>query len=383
MTPSPSGQYAAQSFAEAVCDLDHAPRFLIRDRDAIYGVDFRRRVKGFGTRCLVTPPRAPRANAFCEGMIGTLRRDCLDNVIVLDDCHAERILREYARYYCCRPHRGLRMQAPVGGRWLPPMRPVPSKAVRGRPVLGGLHHEYRIAVSAPYRGACRRRRWQPGRSRRITTQQRHQARGCTRQSRQRSLATRQPAPTTAGKLSSLVESDRASGGCPCRIVGWSSCGAQAAKAAGIDEYRAERISPYDFRHSRLTHLGQVTSNLSGVMYLAGHRQPSTTAKYMRPQRAAAEEVLQSAGGAGNAAPRAAGSTGKAKARRAVGDIKGTARTTPKGEFWRHTGDMKAGENPEETPPNSRDVQRSENSDLFDLVSVELMGIEPTASRVRF
>ncbi len=63
---------------------------------------------------------------------------------------------------------------------------------------------------------------------------------------------------------------------------------------GIDEHRPQRISPYDFRHSRLTHLGQVTSNLSGIMFLAGHRQPSTTAKYMRPQRAAAEEVLAAA-----------------------------------------------------------------------------------------
>jgi len=68
----------------------------------------------------------------------------------------------------------------------------------------------------------------------------------------------------------------------------------AAKAAGIDEYRAKRISDYDFRHSRLTHLGQVTSNLSGVMYLAGHTQPATTARYLRPQKAAAEEVLKAA-----------------------------------------------------------------------------------------
>jgi integrase len=72
----------------------------------------------------------------------------------------------------------------------------------------------------------------------------------------------------------------------------------AARAAGIDAYRAGRISDYDFRHSRLTHLGQVTSNLSGVMYLAGHKQPATTARYMRPQKAAAEDVLQAAAGAG-------------------------------------------------------------------------------------
>ena len=74
----------------------------------------------------------------------------------------------------------------------------------------------------------------------------------------------------------------------------------AARAAEIDEFRADRISDYDFRHSRLTHLGQVTSNLSGVMYLAGRTQPATTARYMRPQKAAAEEVLQAAADAGNA-----------------------------------------------------------------------------------
>jgi transposase InsO family protein len=147
VTPSPSAQYAAQSFVEAVCDRDdRAPRFLIHDRDSIYGVDFRRRVKGFGTRCLATPPRAPTANAFCERMIGTLRRDCLDNLIILDDLHAQRILREYVRYYHGRSHRGLRMQPPVGGRWLPPVRAVPAEAVRSRPFLGGLHHEYGIAA---------------------------------------------------------------------------------------------------------------------------------------------------------------------------------------------------------------------------------------------
>ncbi len=68
----------------------------------------------------------------------------------------------------------------------------------------------------------------------------------------------------------------------------------AAQAAGIDEYRASRISDYDFRHSRLTHLGQVSDNLSGVMFLAGHKQPATTARYLRPQRQAAAEVLDAA-----------------------------------------------------------------------------------------
>jgi transposase InsO family protein len=76
VTSSPSSQYAVQSFVEAVCDRgDQAPRFLIHDRDSIYGTWLRRRLKGFGTRCLVTPPRSPQANSFCERVIGTSRRD--------------------------------------------------------------------------------------------------------------------------------------------------------------------------------------------------------------------------------------------------------------------------------------------------------------------
>jgi hypothetical protein len=67
VTTAPSAEYAAQSFVEAVCDRDdQAPRFLVRDRDSIYGIEFRRRVKGFGTRCLVTPPRAPTAKGYAS-----------------------------------------------------------------------------------------------------------------------------------------------------------------------------------------------------------------------------------------------------------------------------------------------------------------------------
>ena len=69
---------------------------------------------------------------------------------------------------------------------------------------------------------------------------------------------------------------------------------RAARAAGIDAYRADRISDYDFRHSAATHLGRSSDNLPGVMYLLGHKQPATTARYMRPQRDAALEVLLAA-----------------------------------------------------------------------------------------
>ena len=77
----------------------------------------------------------------------------------------------------------------------------------------------------------------------------------------------------------------------------------ASHAAGIDIHRAERISDYDFRHSRLTHLGQVTNNLAGLMYLAGHKQPATTAKYMHPDKAAADDVLQAVAAAGGSRSR--------------------------------------------------------------------------------
>jgi transposase InsO family protein len=148
VTSSPSAKFAGQCFVEAIVDRDNEnPRFMIRDRDSIYGKEFRRRVKSCGTRCLITPPRSPKANAICERLNGTLRRDCLDHIIVRDDVHADRVLKDYVRYYHGRPHRGLRMQPPLGARWLAPVRRVPPKDVVSRPVLGGLHHEYHARVA--------------------------------------------------------------------------------------------------------------------------------------------------------------------------------------------------------------------------------------------
>jgi len=100
VTSSPSAQYAGQCFVEAVADRDNEnPRFLIRDRDSIYGEEFRRRVKNCGTRCLITPPPSPKANAICERLNETLRHDCLDHMIVRDALHGQRVLDEYVRYY--------------------------------------------------------------------------------------------------------------------------------------------------------------------------------------------------------------------------------------------------------------------------------------------
>ena len=144
VTEQPTAEWAAQRVVEAIGDHE-PPRFLLHDRDSVYGEAFRRRVGGLGVRELITPPRAPTANAHCERVIGTLRRDCLDHMLVWDERQAERLLREYVRYYDGRPHRGLRLQPPGGQHWLAPARPPPTTALVGLPILGGLHHRYGVS----------------------------------------------------------------------------------------------------------------------------------------------------------------------------------------------------------------------------------------------
>jgi putative transposase len=113
------------------------PRHLLRDRDAVYGRNFRQRAQRIGIDAIATPFRSPRANAVVERVIGTLRRECLDHMIVLDEQHLASVLTEFVRYYNQeRPHRTLGLQTPEP-------RPRPSTGlVRARPVLGGLHHVY-------------------------------------------------------------------------------------------------------------------------------------------------------------------------------------------------------------------------------------------------
>jgi integrase len=143
---------------------------------------------------------------------------------------------------------------------------------------------------------------------------------------------------------------------------------RAAKAAGIDEHRASRISDYDFRHSRLTHLGQHSDNLAGVMYLAGHKQPATTARYLRPQKDAAAEVLRAAAAAGAPAPSPA-----AEASPPGGEV-----TTPHDgieELWRHSGGINGPKLPAAIQPPER--QSPESSEMTGALNpVRGGGIEP-------
>jgi transposase InsO family protein len=107
----------------------------------VYGRDFRQRARRFGIDSIATPVRAPRANAVAERVIGTLRRECLDHMIVLDERHLASVVTEFVRNYNQdRPHRTLRLQTPEGK-----LRPA-TGPIRSRPVLNGLHHVYERAA---------------------------------------------------------------------------------------------------------------------------------------------------------------------------------------------------------------------------------------------
>jgi transposase InsO family protein len=118
---------------------DSAPPYLLRDRDSIFGGEFRQRVKGMGTTEVLTAPRSPWQNPFAERVIGTIRRELLDHVIALNEGHLRRRLRSYLRYYqCSRTHLALEKDTPEP-------RAV-ERPERGRvvalPQVGGLHHRY-------------------------------------------------------------------------------------------------------------------------------------------------------------------------------------------------------------------------------------------------
>ncbi|PZC44200.1 MAG: Transposase InsO, partial [Chloroflexi bacterium] len=117
------------------------PRFLIRDRDRCYGGDFVRRAAALGITTVLSPVRAPQANAIAERGIGTLRREGLDHVRVRSERHLRHVLRDYVAYYNdTRPHQSLGDQPPSGPRT--PARRGAAQRLASRPILGGLHHEY-------------------------------------------------------------------------------------------------------------------------------------------------------------------------------------------------------------------------------------------------
>jgi putative transposase len=148
VTRSPTDEWVAQQLREAT-PWGEGPKYLIRDRDSKYGKQFAAVTDGI--KILKTPVRAPRTNSFCERLIGSLRRECLDHMLILDRHQLDRIVQEYLDYYNhSRPHQGIGQQIPES---LAKDNPWPTRKSGGKiassPVLSGLHHNYaRAAVSS-------------------------------------------------------------------------------------------------------------------------------------------------------------------------------------------------------------------------------------------
>jgi transposase InsO family protein len=136
VTANPTADWIARQMTEAF-PWDQAPQYLIRDRDASYGYVVTRRLAAMGIRDRPTAPRSPWQNGHIERLIGSIRRECLDHVVVLGEAHLRRVLRAYADYYNrARTHLALAKDSPLG-------RPIQTTgSVMAIPFLGGLHHRY-------------------------------------------------------------------------------------------------------------------------------------------------------------------------------------------------------------------------------------------------
>jgi putative transposase len=141
VTRSPNDAWVAQQLREAT-PFGQGPRFLIRDNDNKFGHAFDRVANGTNIEVLTTPYQAPKANAICERFLGSVRRECLDFFLILNERHLRRILRQYQDYFNqARPHQGINQRIPC------PSDAAPLQQATGtiiaHPVLGGLHHDYR------------------------------------------------------------------------------------------------------------------------------------------------------------------------------------------------------------------------------------------------
>ena len=141
ITAHPTDAWVAQQLREAT-PWGEGPKYLIRDNDGKYGQQFSAVAAGTGIKEIRTPYQAPNANAICERYMGTLRRECLDHMIILNHKHLNGIIQEFTTFYNhARPHQGLHQCIPMQ----PPDQPKTGKVV-AFPVLGGLHHNYRRAA---------------------------------------------------------------------------------------------------------------------------------------------------------------------------------------------------------------------------------------------
>jgi transposase InsO family protein len=136
VTSHPTAEWIANQITES-CGWEQAPRYLIRDRDRAYGEVFIQRMRSIGIRDRPTSPRSPWQNGYAERLIGSIRRECLDHVVVFGERHLRHVLLSYVKYYNeVRTHLSLNKDAPA-------TRSVQRTGrILCRPILGGLHHQY-------------------------------------------------------------------------------------------------------------------------------------------------------------------------------------------------------------------------------------------------
>ena len=138
VTEHPTADWTARQLLEA-CMLEESPRYLIRDRDSVYGERFSRQAKTLDIGEVIIAPCSPWQNAYAERVIGSIRRECLDHVVVMGERHLREILTKYVDYYNgSRTHLSLAKDAPEPRTV---QRPSEGRVV-ATPLVGGLHHEY-------------------------------------------------------------------------------------------------------------------------------------------------------------------------------------------------------------------------------------------------
>jgi putative transposase len=150
ISANPDGRWTTQAARNFLMELGQrsaSVKFLIRDRAGQFTGSFDAVFTADGIRILASPPQAPRANAICERMIGTLRRELFDRLLIVNEHHLRRVLTEYLLHYnTARPHRALGQLAPAQAHTRPPQINLAEHRIRQKQVLGGLTHEYQIAA---------------------------------------------------------------------------------------------------------------------------------------------------------------------------------------------------------------------------------------------
>jgi putative transposase len=145
VTRSPNDLWVAQQLREAT-PYGQAPKYLIRDNDSKFGSCFARVATTSAIEILKIPYHAPRANAICERFLRSVRQECLDHVLILQEKQLQRVLKEYVVYFNrARSHQGIEQQIPEQRRSVPSSQDAGGKVI-AIPVMGGLHHDYHCAA---------------------------------------------------------------------------------------------------------------------------------------------------------------------------------------------------------------------------------------------